>query len=40
MYYVLSTGRELRGAQKGRNIQIVSWSLQSKILLLLDIKQQ
>lgn len=39
MYYVLNTGRELSGAQKGRNIQIVSWSLQSKTLLLLDAKK-
>lgn len=39
MYYVLNTGRELSGAQKGRNIQIVSWSLLSKTLLLLDSKQ-
>lgn len=39
VYYVLNTGRELTGAQKGRNIQIVSCSLQSKTLLLLDAKQ-
>lgn len=39
MYYVLNTGRELSGAQKERNILIVSWSLQSKTLLLLDAKQ-
>lgn len=31
MYYVLNTGCELSGAQKGRNFQTASWSLQSKI---------
>lgn len=39
MYYVLNTGSELSGGQKGRNIQIVSWSLQSKALSLQDTKQ-
>lgn len=40
MYYVLNTGSELSGAQKGRNIQITFWSLQSKTLSLQDTKQQ
>lgn len=39
MYYVLNTGSELSGAQKGRNIQMVSWSLLSETLLLQDAKQ-
>lgn len=39
MYYVLNTGSELGGAQKGRNIQMVSWSLLSETLLSQDAKQ-
>lgn len=39
MYYVLNTGCELSGAQKGRNFQTASWSLQFKTLSLQDTKK-
>lgn len=40
IYYVLNTNSELIGAQKGRNVQIISWEILTKTSLLQPRKQE